>query len=312
MVSVGAVRAFDDEVISDYQRSAALLLDHAEQAVHLAATGDDKTLLVAGERGVIHRSTDQGGQWHQVPVPIDVTLTTLTRNPNGDYWAGGHEETLLRSDDEGAAWTLIRSEHDGPPVLRIRFFDADTGFAVGGNGMVLRTLDGGARWERQQIVNSVMFDPHLFDIARLADGRLLIAAETGNLFRSDDGGETWVELESPYAGSFFGLVDLGDRGVVAYGMLSNAYLSQDGGDHWQQLDTDVTDSSFFSGHPAPGGVVLAGADGTLTFGTWRDGTLRFMADPVESRPAIADLHSLPRGGWLAATDRGPLIIAPQD
>ena len=47
--------------------------------------------------------------------------------------------------------------------------------------------------------------------------RLYIAAEAGVVYRSDDGGETWGELPSPYAGSWFGGLALGENQVLLAG-----------------------------------------------------------------------------------------------
>ena len=51
-------------------------------------------------------------------------------------------------------------------------------------------------------------DYHLNHIARSGTGRLYIAAEAGTIYRSDDDGQTWISLPSPYHGSFFGTLPL--------------------------------------------------------------------------------------------------------
>lgn len=301
----------EDEVISDYARKPALIFSQADTAVHLAATGSDGLLIIAGERGIVQTSTDRGATWTQASIPLDVTLTTAAVTNNGQIWIGGHEGTLLQSLDQGATWVLARSRYDGPPILRIRFFGNNAGFAVGGNGLVLQTTDAGVSWQQQQIFNADFFDPHLFDIAQLDQQSYLIAAEFGNLFRSTDSGGTWEPINSPYQGSFFGLVNMGSRGIVAYGMLSHAFHSTDRGDSWTALDSGVEDASFFSGHALPNGLALAGADGAFTTGLWQGEQLQFESTPLPTRSTVADLFRLTNGDWLLATDRGPQLI-PQE
>ena len=42
----------------------------------------------------------------------------------------------------------------------------------------------------------------------ISDGTMYIAAEAGSFYRSDDGGENWITLATPYEGSYFGVLAL--------------------------------------------------------------------------------------------------------
>ena len=63
-------------------------------------------------------------------------------------------------------------------------------------------------------------------------------AEGGLLFRSEDAGDSWQALESPYYGSFFGITRAPTAStLLAFGLRGNLFRSTDDGDSWQQVDT---------------------------------------------------------------------------
>ena len=76
-------------------------------------------------------------------------------------------------------------------------------------------------------------DYHLNRIVGVGN-RLYVAAEGGQLYRSDDRGASWRALPSPYEGSFFGLVPIRGEGLLAFGLRGHLYRSADAGETWTQ------------------------------------------------------------------------------
>ena len=61
-------------------------------------------------------------------------------------------------------------------------------------------------------------------------GTLYVAGEAGHLYRSDDAGQSWFELPSPYEGSFFGAAAARrPTAVLAFGLRGHLYRSDDAG-----------------------------------------------------------------------------------
>lgn len=271
----------------------------------VAQCGD--RLVAVGIRGLILVSQDSGLSWEQRPSPVDVTLTSVVCTGSHMGFAVGHEETILRTDDDGLTWRLVHTDVAGSPLLRVRFFGVSNGFAVGGLGVIFSTRDAGATWDRNIVNTEDGFDPHLFDIATLVDGRLILTGEAGRLFRSSDDGASWHELQSPYNGSFFGLVSLGADGVMAYGMLGHAFLSANGGDTWDALSTGGT-QSFFSSAVTQDSIYLVGADGAVAT-TARDHLKKLSLTTVPERPNITGLVATP-SALILASDRGLKRVSP--
>lgn len=86
------------------------------------------------------------------------------------------------------------------------------------------------------------------------------------LHRSKDDGRTWEKLESPYEGSFFGIVAKKDASLVmAYGLRGNVWCSTDMGKKWNALDA-AGGAGVGAGLALPnGGIVLADYSGRLIF-----------------------------------------------
>ena len=86
------------------------------------------------------------------------------------------------------------------------------------------------------------------------------------LFRSDDGGETWTRLATPYKGSLYGLIGVPTpkgEAVVLYGFKGRILRSEDAGATWEEIASPAKASLYGAALLDDGTVVLAGAGGTL-------------------------------------------------
>jgi len=271
----------------------ALLSARAQRAVLLDITRAGERLIAVGERGIILLSDDSGVNWRQASVPATVSLTSVQFVDADHGWAVGHLGVVLHSADGGETWQkqldgieaaelalasaervgdarLLRAAQwlvaDGPdkPFLDLYFSDRQHGYIVGAYGLILRTADGGASW--QSWIRHVENPDGLNLYAIRAQGdQLFIAGERGLLLRSGDDGRSFQALESPYDGSFFGLLASRGGGLLAYGLRGNAWWSNDRGDSWRQLDTGVKSALADGLELSDGRLVLASQSGELLF-----------------------------------------------
>lgn len=229
-----------------------LLLDAAQAG---------RRLIAVGEQGHIVISDDDGATWRPTNSPTTATLTAVYFYDAQTGWAVGHDSVILNSTDGGITWRLV---HSAPalqkPLLAVWFRDTRNGFALGAYGLFLQTGDGGASWLQRKIADS---DLHLNAFAARDDGTLFIAGEAGSLLRSNDHGQTWQALISPYQGSFFGILILRDGSLLAYGLRGKIFRSADAGETWNAVQT-ISQATLIDGAVlADGRVVLAGHSGTV-------------------------------------------------
>lgn len=303
-------------------------------------------LIAVGERGHIIISDDQGKSWSQSQVPVRVTLTASFFINDSKGWAVGHDGVVLTTKDGGLTWRKLldgyqanellldharqlkttaeqalenASEEELPerevdlenaeyrlydaeafmkegasrPLLGIWFKNENEGYIVGAFGMFLHTQDGGNSWRPvvERLDNPDGF--HLNAIRRI-DGQLFIVAEAGGIFRSDDDGESWTLLESPYEGSFFGVTGNGQGLLVVYGLRGHAFFSQDRGESWQSVDTHTDKTILGSTRLNSGRVLLLGYGGRMIV-VDKSGNVEFNQHASNRLPIVAAIEVRPAG-----------------
>jgi photosystem II stability/assembly factor-like uncharacterized protein len=100
---------------------------------------------------------------------------------------------IARLDEEGGLWKVELSlSGSGAQCLAADPVDPDIAYAGLRDGGVRRTLDGGRTW-----VDCQLPEPGVFSLAvSPADGAVYAGTEPSRLFRSDDRGESWCDLEA--------------------------------------------------------------------------------------------------------------------
>jgi photosystem II stability/assembly factor-like uncharacterized protein len=124
---------------------------------------------------------------------------------------------------------------EGPvqPIMDVWFKNEKEGIIIGAFGMILGTANGGKNWMPLLDRIEKPYGYHYYGIARSGDN-LFIAGEAGSLHRSQDFGKTWQRLESPYDGTFFGIVGSPEgEFITAFGLRGNIVYSYDKGNTWQ-------------------------------------------------------------------------------
>lgn len=231
-------------------------------------------LVAVGQRGHIFYSDDCGKQWQQAAVPVSSDLTAVNFPSATQGWVVGNDGVVLHSSDAGATWSkqldgrqvgALLVQHYGElasadpaneqwaqlvsdgqrlveegadkPLLGVWFANDQLGYVVGVFNLILRTEDGGKHWMPFQDRTDNPQGLHLNAIASTGDA-LYIAGEQGLLLKWDESLQRFTALQTPYQGSFFGVI--GKPGeVLAYGLRGHVLRSVDGGNSWSELNTGL-------------------------------------------------------------------------
>lgn len=124
--------------------------------------------------------------------------------------------------------------HVTNPHLQRLLAHNGTLWAVGTDGAVWRSRDGGAQWH-----DSPSATPHtLRAVTRTSDGRLIAVGEQGSVVVSDEAGQRWQSRDVPSVQDLIAVAadDTGRR-VVAAGMGGALLVSTNGGDEWASVPT---------------------------------------------------------------------------
>lgn len=219
------------------------------------------------------------------PKAASSLLLSLARA--GEHWvAVGQYGNILRSTD-GQHWEQVPAPNNAT-LTRVRFVDAHRGYAIGYDGTVLASRDGGASWALQQ--HDPAWGKPFYDLLWIDAEHGLLAGANGTLKRSTDGGDTWEDIDSDALADGPNLYRVlrvddqllltGERGFLA--------RSSDGGDTWERLKSPYT-GSFFGAINVDAGVVIFGLRGNA-----------FYAPKLSDTPALtqAEIDAM----WEAAFD----------
>lgn len=282
-------------------------------------------LVTVGQRGHILYSDDAGQNWTQATVPVSSDLNAVYFPSAKQGWAVGNDGVVLHSSDAGATWTKqldgrqigeLMLQHysalataeptderwsmlaaDGQrlveegadkPFLGVWFANDQLGYVVGVFNLILRTTDGGRNWTPFQDRTDNPQGLHLNAIASTGDA-LYIAGEQGLLRKWDNSLERFVAVDTPYKGSYFGLI--GKPGeILVFGLRGHVFRSTDAGATWTAMNSGLQVSITAATQDARGRYQLFTQAGQM-LQTGTDGNLHPVPQTQRSPVAGAALAS---------------------
>jgi photosystem II stability/assembly factor-like uncharacterized protein len=140
-----SVLAYTDDAGLTWQRQPA---PSKAELIHLDFT-DDKHGWIVGADGVILYTADEGQTWTRQRSDTKATLYHVDFRNGHSGWVVGEDGTVLRTTDAGLSWQRIDSSVKRT-LLSVRFVNDDEGWIVGREGTILRSGDGGRSWMQQE------------------------------------------------------------------------------------------------------------------------------------------------------------------
>jgi len=188
--------------------------------------------LAAGN--FVLRTQNGGANWTSTPVGAGARADRLSVLGGNWLWSSGSTGAISTSSNAGAAWTQ-QFTTGGAPLLDISMGDLFAGFAVGVNGSVYRTSDGGAQWQLLTGGNNPNSDLVL-DVTRRG-AKAWASLSTNVVLRSEDDGANWTPVTAGLSGVSYTALDFFDelRGYAVgrrNGSIPTTAWTQDGGLTW--------------------------------------------------------------------------------
>ncbi len=212
--------------------------DHRLFAVHFS---DRRNGWAVGYYGTILHTADGGATWESQGWGEDAVYNDVFFLDNGTGWIVGEYGTMLHTTDGGRKWTKQECADIIPPGIEdiwqpppsslygVYFRDASTGWAIGNEGHIIFTEDGGAHWRKL----ATGTDVQMFQMAVMG-GNGWAVGQRGTYLCSTDSGRTWAVPERQLPAKFW-LRDIAfaDQQVGwAVGSRGTIIKTEDGGQTW--------------------------------------------------------------------------------
>lgn len=316
----------------DPLQTAAALSSRASAGVLLAVARAGDRIVAVGERGTIVLSDDQGQTWRQARSPVSVALTRVSFADAEHGWAVGHGQVVLASQDGGQTWTrqldglqaakleMAAAQADpqaqqqaqrlldqgaDKPFLDVHFFDRQNGLVVGAYGAIFATRDGGKTWRSRRADVPNPSGRHLNHL--LVQGKALyLAGEQGTLFQAEGPDQPFKALQTPYAGTFFGVIASRQGDLLAYGLRGNVWRSAAGSGTWEKVATPAPVTLTGGTLLADGRLVLVDEAGKLLVS--RDHGQSFAPVALKQTASFTDVVQARDGSLVLSSARGALHV----
>lgn len=240
-------------------------------------------------------------------------LNTLVASKAG-LVTGGELGALLFSTNQGKDWQRAKVSSDRQALITQISFAPDGlhGMAVGHEGWILRTSDGGLSW--QEVAFDEKNGEPLMSVARLPSGAWITVGAFGRALRSDDQGDHWAPLALPTAivedkhlNRIVGLADgkrwliVGERGLVLH--------SGDAGQSWSVIEPFYNGSLYNAISLQSGGWLAYGMRGNIFHTDGDQGPWSRSDIPVQSSFYG---HAVAADGRLMLVGQGSVIATSTD
>jgi hypothetical protein len=149
------------------------------------------TVLLIGGRGIL-RSVDGGQSFSRVRARIVAAARLFNADRGGGRVFAYGSKNIVASSDRGRTWKKVLRPRKAL-LTSLDFVTARTGFVLGQDGQLFKSVNGGRRWRDLSGVGSDDANGMAFSTA--ARGYLALSRfgddADGYLLRTSDGGKTW-------------------------------------------------------------------------------------------------------------------------
>lgn len=168
-----------------------------------------------GEAGTVYEMTDGGQSWKKLTLPVRYLMLDGNFSSSTQGLIVGGRGSSLYTEDGGQTWNFSSFSRKSETRLNSVFFtSAKTGWAVGAEGRIYTTINGGKFW-REQNSNT---KNDLLDVFFLNNAEGWAIGDNGTILYTKTAGNLWIELETNVAHKLEKIFFTGNKGwAVGFG-----------------------------------------------------------------------------------------------
>jgi len=229
---------------------------------HAASTDE----LYAARLGFFH-STDRGQHWEALGGLNNASTVFDVHFGDAGHLVAIQGGTIFTSDDAGAHWDPRWPSVQDIYFDELHFPSAAVGYATGGHGSVLRTIDGGVNWDLLSFAHGDIGAADFFD-----QDHGVVATALGELYATADAGASW-QLIGPSPDAAL-LMDIAHRDAAhwyAVSLQGCLYETRNAGVRWETDYCDASANALVS-ITLRGGPAVVGGNGSVVL--WENRILK--------------------------------------
>jgi len=288
----------------------------APRSLLIDITTAGERVVIAGERGHILYSDDDGKSWQQARVPTTQMLTAVHFVDQLRGWAVGHDGLILVSEDGGEVWRVQRDGLAAQQQFNIeareqthrRVKDLQQALDNAGDealpDLEMQMEEAALDLEDAELaLEEAVFTSPLMDVWFQDSQRGWSVGTFGTLVTTEDGGQHWAShpglLDNPYDFHLNCITGDGTGRLFIAGEGGLMFRSLDGGQQWEAVEPFYEGSWF-------GLAYIADHDTLLAFGL--RGNLYRSPDFGDSWELVPNDNHLTLAGGSVSPDGEVLLV----
>jgi photosystem II stability/assembly factor-like uncharacterized protein len=210
--------------------------------------------ILAGTSGGIYRSTNNGSLWSNANTGMTATpAEVFLSNSDGTIFTGAQGGGVFRSTNDGMSWDVINNGIVGLSVQTIARNQNDQLYVSIGGGSIFTSTNNGDSWSLlknlETDVQSILAD---------TSGLILAGTSEAGIYRSTDGGSTFLQITNELAGEGIYTLERNKGGHILAGTAIGLYRSLDFGQTWERMDGLSANSSVVGIQTDPNNYMYCG------------------------------------------------------
>ncbi len=154
------------------------------------------TLWIAGDKGLIKKSTDNGDSFENLFIPNtrSTFYTIYAKSDNEAFVTGRTSGNIYHTADGGQTWDTftLPNVSSSKKFYKILFTSDQVGYIFGHADYCAKTTDGGATWNF--ITNNFAASEIIFSAKFFDDNTGFVGGAYGHLYYTTDGGNSWTQI----------------------------------------------------------------------------------------------------------------------
>jgi photosystem II stability/assembly factor-like uncharacterized protein len=255
---------------------------------------------VAGDDGVVLKTTDGGFSWVDQGFPLLTTILAIKFISPTTGWVTGSDGVIYKTTDGGTSW-IDQSPGTHQTLFAIEFANSQVGYAFGTKGMSFKTTNGGTSWVQKTIDSTETYYSANFLNPQLG----WIVGLSGAILKTTNGGQNWIKQTSPIFTSFFSVHFIDSLNGIIGGSIGSILKTTNSGATWTSVLPDLNDDVYAIRFATPSVAWAVGDVGRILKSTDGGNTWKLNSSGVKADLFCSYFPSLNIG--YAVGDTGVIV-----